>query len=308
MLRSRFRIAKMDCPSEEQLVRRALADVDGIERLEFEIPERRLTVWHASAVEPIGAALEKLGLGSALVSSGLVAETELPPEAKDQSRVLIAVLVINAVMFAVELIAGWLADSAGLLADGLDMLADALVYGLALWAVHRGPASQRRAAEISGWLQLALALGLFVEVGRRLLYGSEPEPVLIVLTSALALAANVACLALLLRHRSDGLHMRASWIFTGNDVIANLGVTAAAILVRLTDSAIPDLVIGAIIGAVVLRGAIRILGLSRGRGSGAVAREPTGVGDDDQRRALEGGGGRTDSDGDNQGGDSAEAG
>jgi Co/Zn/Cd efflux system component len=37
-------------------------------------------------------------------------------------------LAINAVMFVVELVAGWLAQSTGLIADSLDMFADAMVY------------------------------------------------------------------------------------------------------------------------------------------------------------------------------------
>lgn len=81
--------------------------------------------------------------------------------------------------------------------------------------------------------------------------------------SVLALAANVTCLALLSRHRTGGVHMRASWIFSTNDVIANLGVILAGALVALTGSSVPDLIIGSVIGVVVLRGAIRIMRMAR---------------------------------------------
>lgn len=53
--------------------------------------------------------------------------------------------------------------------------------------------------------------------------------------------------------------MRATWIFTRNDVIANLGVITAGILVAYFSTAIPDLVIGCIISAVVIRGGIQII-------------------------------------------------
>jgi Co/Zn/Cd efflux system component len=82
-------------------------------------------------------------------------------------------------------------------------------------------------------------------------------------TAALALAANATCLLALARHRGGGVHMQASWIFSTNDVIANVGVILAGALVSWTRSAIPDLVIGTIIGLVVLRGAVRILRLGR---------------------------------------------
>jgi Co/Zn/Cd efflux system component len=57
--------------------------------------------------------------------------------------------------------------------------------------------------------------------------------------------------------------MRASWIFSTNDVVANLGVILAAGLVAMTGSRLPDLVVGAAIASVVLAGAVRILRMSR---------------------------------------------
>jgi Co/Zn/Cd efflux system component len=114
---------------------------------------------------------------------------------------------------------------------------------------------------VSGWLQLALALGAFEEVARRAVSGSEPEPPAMIGVSLVALAANVACLVLVHRHRHRGAHMEASYIFSANDVLANLGVIVAGALVAWTGSAVPDLVIGTAIAGLVLRGAVRILRL-----------------------------------------------
>lgn len=176
-----------------------------------------------------------------------------------ERRVLWAVLGLNATMFVVEGIAGWLAESTGLLADALDMLADAAVYGIALWAVGRHAAHKLTAARLSGWLQLALGAGVLADVGRRLVVGSMPEPPVIGLVGLLALAANVACLRLLQKHRDGEMHMRASWIFTKNDVIANVAVLAAGGLVALTGSRLPDLAVGAAIAALVIHGGLTIL-------------------------------------------------
>lgn len=260
---SRFRIPKMDCAAEEHMVREALGDVADIRRLRFDLPGRRLEVYHGGDVGPIERRLSALGLGAALQSSETATGVPAGDESDDrlERRTLIFLLAINGAMFAVEQIAGWLASSAGLLADSLDMLADALVYGIALHAVGRSDTLKRRAGHVSGWLQLALAAGALFEVARRFLYGSEPQPAYMVVVALLALAANVACLLLISRHRQGGIHMKASWIFSTNDVIANAGVIAAGLLVAWTASRLPDLVIGAIIAAVVASGAVRILRL-----------------------------------------------
>jgi len=178
---------------------------------------------------------------------------------KLERNTLVALLTINAVMFASEMLLGWLAQSTGLIADSLDMLADATVYGLSLYVVGKGTAHQANAARLSGFLQIMLGLGVLFEVVRRLLFGSEPQGTLIIVVGALALLANVVCLMLIAKHREGGVHMRASWIFSANDVIANLGVIASGVLVAILGSRFPDLVIGTIISLVVVRGGFVIL-------------------------------------------------
>ena len=164
-------------------------------------------------------------------------------------------------MFAVELGLGLYAQSTGLIADSLDMLADAGVYGLSLYAVGRAQSQKQRAAKTSGVLQAALAIGVLGEVVRRAVMGSNPVEGLMIGVAALALIANLACVALLAKHREGGVHLKASWIFTANDALANLGVIAAGVLVWITGQAWPDLVIGTAVGLLVLWGAIRILRL-----------------------------------------------
>jgi cation diffusion facilitator family transporter len=180
-------------------------------------------------------------------------------ESKEQARVLWMVLGINAAMFVAEFIAGVIAQSTGLIADSLDMLADAAVYCVSLYAVGRSANLKNRAATLSGVLQILLAVSVAGEILRRTIMGSEPEPTLMIGVSLIALVANVMCLALIAKHRDGEVHMRASWVFSKNDVIANVGVIAAGGLVLLLDAHWPDLVIGALIVFVVLRGGISIL-------------------------------------------------
>ena len=196
----------------------------------------------------------------------------MPQPSHGQRTVLWIVLAINAGMFGVELAAGLWAQSTGLIADSLDMLADAAVYGIALAAVGGSVLSQRRSARISGWLQLALAVLVLLDVGRRLVQGSEPVSAAMMVVGALALVANGTVVALIARHRGGGVHLRASWIFSVNDTLANLAVIAAGVLVALTGSQLPDLAAGAAIALLVASGAWRILRMSGPRdaaGTGA---------------------------------------
>jgi Co/Zn/Cd efflux system component len=253
----------MDCPSEERLIRMALDGHAGVADLRFDLAARTLTVIHGGDAAPVLDKLVPLGLGATLARSDDVGTVELATPSGDEieARTLRIVLVINAVMFVVEAAAGWLAESTGLIADSLDMLADATVYGLALYAVGKTARAKLRAAHVSGVFQAALALGVLADVSRRLLAGSAPEPPAMIAVSTLALAANVVCLVLVARHRHGGAHMRASWIFSTNDVIANLGVIVAGALVAWTGSHLPDLVIGTGVALLVLAGAVRILRL-----------------------------------------------
>ena len=178
---------------------------------------------------------------------------------KGEKRTLAIVLGVNLVMFVVELAAGWVAESMGLIADSLDMLADAGVYGAAWLAVGSNTVRQARAARTSGVIQLVLAAAVAAEVVRRAYAGSAPVSLLMISVSGVALVANAACLGLLRKHRHGGVHMRASWIFTATDVQANAGVILAGVLVRLTGSAWPDLIIGLAVCGLVVQGGVRIL-------------------------------------------------
>lgn len=172
---------------------------------------------------------------------------------------LLLLIAINGVMFVIELAAGWIAQSMGLIADSLDMLADAGVYGIALLAVGSSPLRKAQAAAASGCIQLGLAGLVLFEVCRKWISGSEPVSGLMIGVSLVALAANAACLYLLRKHRHGEVHMRASWIFSTTDVQVNVGVIVAGVLVSVTASSAPDLIIGALVCGIVTRGGIRIL-------------------------------------------------
>jgi Co/Zn/Cd efflux system component len=261
--RTLLAVPKMDCPSEERMIRMALDGLPEIVDLQFDLGQRKVTMLHTGDAGPLIARLEPLGLGARFESSVEAGPSDLPAGQRKESEagVLRVLLAINAVMFVVEFVAGWSAESTGLIADSLDMMADAVVYGLALYTVGRAAHVKVRAAHLSGVLQAVLAVGVIADVVRRFAAGSAPEPPTMISISTLALVANVSCLFLLAKHRDGEAHMRASWIFSTNDVLANLGVMAAGALVAWTGSHVPDLVVGFAVSALVLTGAYRIFRL-----------------------------------------------
>lgn len=251
----------MDCPSEENVIRMKL---DGLPfaKLDFDIPNRKLYVYHEGDPSPITEALNELNFGSSLTNSEDSEEILQSADHAKERKLLWTVLLINLGFFVMEMITGFLSKSMGLVADSLDMFADAIVYGLSLYAVGNSAAKKKRVAKISGFFQVALSAFGFAEVIRRFLGFEEvPKFQTMIAISLLALIGNAVCLFLLQKSKSDEAHVKASMIFTSNDVIVNFGVIVAGVTVYLTNSKFPDLIVGTIVFFLVAKGAVRILKL-----------------------------------------------
>jgi Co/Zn/Cd efflux system component len=260
-----FRLARMDCSSEEQLVRMRLADVEDIDTISVDLDRRTVTVFHDNDPHDILVALDSLKLDTTQISERTdVAPPSVEHRDRRERRVLIVALGINAVLFIAEFTAGIVSNSMGLLADSLDNLADASVYALSIVAVGGTMAKKKHLAATSGYLQLTLAAVGLIEVIRRFI-GDEPLPNsrMMIVVSLIALAGNTTTLLVLKRAQSPEAHFQASWIFTANDIKVNTLVIAAAIIVILTQNAAADLIAGALIFLIVANGARRILALSR---------------------------------------------
>jgi len=178
---------------------------------------------------------------------------------KEERTTLRIALGLNTAMFIIGIVAGLWAQSSGLMADALDMLADASAYALALLAASRGVLFKRYAARWSGSLLLILGIGIVLDVVRRGLFGSEPLGQAMMAFSLASLAVNVTVLRMLDKFRQGEVHLRATWIFTRVDVIANVAVFASGLLVWLSDLRAVDLLVGFIIGLYVAKEAIGIL-------------------------------------------------
>lgn len=259
-----FQITKMDCPSEENLIRMKLDGISGIQNLDFDIPNRILTVFHSGEIDQIEKSILELNLGGHKLSTEQTDQTEFE-EQSNQKKLLWTVLIINFAFFLIEMTTGLISKSMGLVADSLDMLADSFVYGIGLLAVGKTLTRKKRIAKLAGYFQITLAVIGFLEVLRRFFgTGILPDFKTMIFVSVLALIANGICLYLLQKSKSkEEVHMKASMIFTSNDVIINLGVIFAGLLVNWLNSNKPDLIIGTIVFLVVIQGAIRILKLGK---------------------------------------------
>ncbi|WP_298247817.1 cation transporter [uncultured Christiangramia sp.] len=263
MNKSTFIISQMDCPSEEQMIRMKLESYEQIKYLDFDIPNRKLEVYHQEGIEDIHSSISELKLGDKFIRSEK-AEVPVGEDETKQKNILWWVLGINFGFFLIEMTTGWISSSMGLIADSLDMLADSIVYALSLFAVGGAVSRKKKVAKFSGYFQMFLATLGFVEVLRRFLMSSEtPLFQWMIIISSLALAGNLISLWLINKAKSKEAHMQASAIFTSNDIIVNGGVILAGILVYFLKSKWPDLIIGGIVFTFVMRGAIKILKISK---------------------------------------------
>lgn len=263
MKKSLFHIKKMDCPSEENLIRMKLDDHKTVVKLDFDIEDRQLSVYHDEDDHQVFKSLDSLMLDTVLIKTEKADEI-VQSDAKVQSKLLWQVLIINFLFFILEMTFGLVSNSMGLVADSLDMLSDSVVYGLSLLAVGTTVVRKKKIAKFSGYAQILLAIIGISEVFRRYFFeGDMPDYILMIIVSAFALVANWICLYLLQKSKSEEAHMKASMIFTSNDIIINSGVIVAGILVSLLKDRLPDLIIGLIVFVVVISGAFRILRLAK---------------------------------------------
>lgn len=193
----------------------------------------------------------------------------------DQRRVLLVVMAINFVMFGAEFGGGLFARSSALMADSVDMLGDAVVYALSLYALSRGPRWEAGAAIVKGGVILAFGIAVAAEIADKIVNGVPPSSTLMLAFGSAALLANLTCLTLLWRFRSENVNMSSTFECSRNDVVSNIGVLVAAGLVATTGAAWPDIAVGGIIALIFLRSAWRVLNeaIPAWRGARAVAPE-----------------------------------
>ncbi len=174
-------------------------------------------------------------------------------------RALLAVIAINAVMFAVELGAGALSGSMALTADSLDFFGDSLTYAISLWVIGRPLAWRARAALAKGLSLAAMGIGVLAVTLYQVLVIGVPDALVMSGIGVLALLANLASVAILFRWRDGDANVRSVWLCSRNDAIGNVAVVVAAGLVWLTGTGWPDIIVALLMSALFLKSAAAIL-------------------------------------------------
>jgi Co/Zn/Cd efflux system component len=175
-------------------------------------------------------------------------------------RILWIALIVNAVMFGVELFSGLIADSVSLLADAVDFFGDATNYGISLAVLALAPAWRSRTALLKGstmGLYGIFVLGMAVW---NAISGTVPEPLTMGLIGFLALLANALVAVLLFRYRGGDANMRSVWLCSRNDAIGNVAVMLAALGVFGTGTGWPDLAVAAVMGVLGVVAAKTVIG------------------------------------------------
>ena len=185
--------------------------------------------------------------------------TELIQLRTKQAKILQVVMAINLAMFFIEFSMGLWAQSTALMGDSLDMLGDAIVYGFSLYVLHRSERTRATAALMKGMLILAFGIWVLFAAAARMFTNSLPVAEAMGVFGFVALLANAWCLILLVKHKDDDLNMKSTYLCSRNDIISNVGVMVAALLVSIFNSKWPDILVGFVISILFIRSALPIL-------------------------------------------------
>ncbi len=174
-----------------------------------------------------------------------------PPDPRYRRALWIA-LVLNALMFFVELFASVAAQSVSLLADAVDFLGDAANYGVALFVLGLAPVWRSRTALWKGWLMVGFGVFVLGKSAWQWTAGVVPEPFIMGWVSLVALAVNVGVAALLYAHRQGDAQARSVWLCSRNDALGNIAVMVAAGGVWATAHGWPDIAVALLLAGLAL--------------------------------------------------------
>lgn len=256
----RYQVTGMDCTDCVAKIEKAARGVSGVQDVRVSLTSHVMTLRLENGSAPLpelersvtslGYQLDRLGTPGTETDTGiLTTSSHFTPAYK---RALWIVILLNVGYGVIELFGGFLSGSQALKADALDFVGDGLISFLGLLSIAWLPIWRARTALIQGLFLGALGLGVFATTIYRVLVQGVPEAELMGLFGAVALVVNVAAAAVLMPHRSGDANMRAVWLFSRNDALGNVAVVIAAVLVALTGTAWPDLVVAFVIAGLFL--------------------------------------------------------
>lgn len=173
-------------------------------------------------------------------------------------RALWIVVLLNLGFGLAEIVGGFLADSQALKADALDFIGDGTISLFGLLALGWSALARSRVALAQGLFLGALGIGVIGFAVWRAMNAVAPEADLMGAIGVVALAVNVSAALVLSRFREGDANVRAIWLFSRNDALANVAVIGAAAMVAWTGQAWPDLAVAGVIALLFLHSAWEI--------------------------------------------------
>lgn len=182
-------------------------------------------------------------------------------------RILWIALILNALMFGVELIAGIASGSVSLMANAIDFFGDAANYALSLAVLAMSLAIRARAAMLKAACMLAFGLFVLGKAAWSARSGVAQEPHAMALTMGIigfaALCVNISVAALLYAYRNGDANMQSVWLCSRNDALSNIAVILAAVGVVGTASAWPDFLVATLMGLLAISSAFAVFKSAR---------------------------------------------
>jgi Co/Zn/Cd efflux system component len=173
-------------------------------------------------------------------------------------KILWIVVSINFLMFLVESVAGFLADSTALKADALDFLGDAATYAATLLVIGKPLKTRSLIALLKGLSLGAMAVFVLGFTLYRVFVTGEPEPFTMGAIGFMALAANMVSVLLLMKYRDGDSNVRSVWLCSRNDAIGNVAVIIAGAGVFATGTVWPDIIVAFVIAGLFMHSSLKI--------------------------------------------------
>ncbi|MGB2832611.1 MAG: cation transporter [Methylotenera sp.] len=176
-----------------------------------------------------------------------------------QSKTLRIVLLINVFLFCLTAFYGLSSNSTGLLAESLDDFGDAVTYALSLYVVYKSNQMKARIAFIKGCLILLGALFVLSQVVQHIIDNAVPIFESMGVVAFVALLLNLTCLLLLTKHRDQDINMSSVWECSRNDILNNVSIIVASILVWITNLVWADVAVGLILSLLLIKSSFKVL-------------------------------------------------
>lgn len=176
-----------------------------------------------------------------------------------QSKTLKAVLVMNIVLFSMTAFYGWTANSTGLLSESIDDFGDAVTYALSLYVIYKSDHMKAKVAFVKGCLILSGALFVLYQVVRHVIDNTVPVFETMGVVAFIAFLLNFTCFILLTRFRDQDINMSSVWECSRNDMLNNISIMLASVLVWLTNLGWADTAVGVALSLLLLKSSFKVL-------------------------------------------------